>query len=330
MTKASPKTIGAFVVGGVALLLAGIVTFGSFKFFEKRLPVVMYFEGDLSGLDVGAPLVFRGVRIGTVTDVTMYYNTTTQAFRIPVHAEIEADRFVIEGQLQGGRNIPQLIENGLRAQLATQSMLTGKMLISLDMEPGTPVRLVRGDAAAIEIPTIPSAMEQLQAGVEGLLKKLQEMPLAELTQDLRSLVRDTDDAVRRLDVKNFADAGAQAAQAMQEVRELIANVGRRIDTLAPIGEATLKDADKALVELHSRLAEARGLIANMQRAAESADRLMTTANGVIEPGSATYRELISTLREFSNMARSIRGLADDLERNPDSILFGKASAGRPK
>src|SRR4051812_1530803 len=105
MRKANPKTIGAFVVGGLALLVTGLATFGSFKFFAERLPLVMYFEGNLSGLDVGAPLVFRGVRIGTVTDVKMIFNPASRALRIPVYAEIEPERFVIEGKGRAGGNL---------------------------------------------------------------------------------------------------------------------------------------------------------------------------------------------------------------------------------
>jgi len=328
--KANPKAIGAFVVGGVALLLAGIVTFGSFKFFEQRLPIVMYFEGNMTGLDVGAPVVFRGVRIGTVTDVTLHFNSNTRRTVIPVHAEIEPDRFSVEGELKGGGNIAPLVRDGLRAQLAAQSMLTGKLLVQLDLQPEYPANFVGDGKGAPEIPTVPSAMEQLQEGVEGVLKKIQDMPLAELTKDLRSLVQDADAAVKSLDARSFADAGAQAADAIREVRGLIANVNQRVDMLAPASESAIKNTDQMMVELQKRLVEARPLLATLQRTADSADRLMTNANGVIDPSSPLYRELVATLREFGNTARSVRALADDLERNPDSLVFGKASSGRTR
>lgn len=327
MTKANPKLIGAFVVGGVALTLLGIATFGSFKFFEQRLPVVMYFEGNLTGLDIGAPLVFQGVRIGTVTDVRLEFNTETRQVVIPVIAEVEPDRFVLKGPEKEGRNVPLLIKEGLRAQLATQSLLTGKRLVSLDLRPDTPAELRAQDKSIVEIPTIPSAMEELQASLQSALNKLEELPLHELTEELRTLLRDTDAAVRNLDTKTVT---AETIKTLQDAQSLLENVQRRIDTLTPPTLSAVKNADRTLTDARKALADLRPLIASGQHAADSADRLLNTAQGVIQPGSPLHRELIAALRELTNAARSIRVLADNLERDPNSILFGKTSAGSAK
>jgi paraquat-inducible protein B len=66
-------------------------------------------------------------------------------------------------------------------------------------------------------------------------------------------------------------------------------------------------------------------MASIQRAADRADRLLADANGVIEPGSPTHRDLIAMMREIAGAARSMRNLTDELDRNPNSLLFGKAS-----
>jgi len=321
MNKASPKTIGAFVLGGLVLFLGGIVTLGSFTFFKKQLPVVMYFEGDMTGLDEGAPLVFRGVRIGTITGVSLVFDTKTLKTSIPVHAVVEPDRFVVEGAADpGGKNVPLLIKEGLRAQLAAQSLLTGKLLVRLDMFPDEPAEYHGPkDSKMAEIPTVPSAMAELQEGITGVMKKIEQMPLPEIAADLRKLVRDIDSAVLNVDTKSIGAVG-------QEAQQLLANLNGRVDTLAPTADSAMKNADQAIVELRKFLADTRPLVANAQRAAENASRLMTTANDAIDPNSPAYRELVATLREFSNSARSIRALTDDLERNPYSILFGKASA----
>ncbi len=322
MLKANPKVIGAFVVGGLVLLILGLVTFGSFQFFAQRLPVVMYFQGDLSGLDVGAPLVFRGVQIGTITDVQLHFNSETRQIAIPVFAEIEPERFVVEGPLKGGANLPALVKAGLRAQLATQSLLTGKLMVRIDFFPDTEPRLLGPAGKIPEVPTVPSAMAELQAGFQGLLNKLQEMPLSGLVDDLRKFINNADTAVQDLQTRTVREA---AVRALTDAEALMENVNRRVDTLAPASEATMKDTDQAVLEARRVLTEVRPLLAAMQRTAESADRLMNTANDVIQPGSPAYRELTATLKEFAAAARSIRGLADDLERNPDSILFGKAT-----
>ena len=328
--KANPKAIGAFVVGGIGLLILGLITFGSFTFFEKRLPIVMFFDGDLSGLDVGAPLVFRGVRIGTVTGVTLYFNSKTRSVQIPVSAEIEPERFVVEGGFGAGENVPRLIQDGLRAQLATQSILTGKLLVLVDMFPGTPIRLVGAGGKVAEIPTVPSAFAELKSSVEGVLNKVEAMPLADLIGDLRTLALTATAAIQKVDASKVGALSDAAADTLHDVQALIGNLSKRVDTLTPLTESTLKNTDQAVVEARRTLLEVRPLVASLQRTAEGAERLMLTANAVIEPGSPVYRDLVALLREFANTARSVRALADGLERNPDSIVFGKASAGRAK
>lgn len=328
MTKANPKLVGAFVVGGIALLIGGMLTFGSMQFLKPRVPVVMYFEEDLSGLDPGAPVTFRGVQIGTVTGVLIHFNPDAKSFRIPVYADIQPDRVEIEGVLPQklGRNLPAFVEQGLRAQLASQSILTGKRLIELAFHPGTPVRLAGVDRDHAEIPTIPSQMEALQAGIEGTLKKLEQTPLPELVEDLRATVRDIGAAIRQFDTARFAVLADEASETMRGGRALLDNVGQRVDAIAPAGEAAVKRADQLIEELNKAATRVGPVLISAQRAAERADRLLESANGVIEPGSPTHREMTAMLRDISAAARSMRALTDELDRNPNSLLFGKASA----
>jgi paraquat-inducible protein B len=280
MRKASPKAIGAFVVGGLALLIAGLVTFGSFKFFAERLPVVMYFEDNLSGLDIGAPVVFRGVRIGTVTDVKMIFNSDTRTLRIPVHAEIEPERFVLEGKAGRGNNLPQLIKDGLRGQLATQSVLTGKLLVQVDILPDTPVRLVGPPDDVPEVPTVHSTMAELQEGVQDVLKKIQTMPLAELMEDVRTLVRDTDGKVRQIDPQKMSVLADQANQTLVDAQTLIANLGLHVDDLVPGAQSVLKNADRTILEVQRAVGGARPRLARPHPPAHTPDRLNITAIGL--------------------------------------------------
>src|SRR5512147_2002724 len=95
--QANPKLIGGFVLGAIALLVAGLLVFGSGKFFTRRLPVAMYFEGSVSGLDVGAPISFRGVKVGEVTKVFLRYDPSANSLVIPVLAELTPERVTFAG-----------------------------------------------------------------------------------------------------------------------------------------------------------------------------------------------------------------------------------------
>src|SRR6266513_856271 len=95
--KASPAMIGAFVVGAVALALGGILLFGSGRLFKHASTFVMFFPGDVSGLNVGAPVKFKGVEIGSVSDVQLRFGNmervspdqVEKGIRIPVFVEID-------------------------------------------------------------------------------------------------------------------------------------------------------------------------------------------------------------------------------------------------
>lgn len=329
MTKASPRLVGAFVVGGIALLIGGIFAFGSLQFFKEHVDVVMRFEEDLSGLDPGAPVTFRGVQIGTVTDITLRYNTDSRTFQSPVRIRVEPDRFQTEGTLpRPTRNLAQFVDQGLRGRLASQSILTGKRLVELSFRPDTPIKLSGIKSNIPEIPTIPSQLEEFQIGVAGLLKKLEQAPLSELVNDLRTTVQAAGAVLRDVDGTRLGGVADDASAALRSGRAMLDNLNQRVDALAPVSQSAVQNADQLIQELQKAAVRVGPAIAGLQRAAERADRLLADANVVIEPGSQTHRELLAVLRDVSAAARSMRTLTDDLDRNPNSLLFGKTSATR--
>ena len=143
MSKQANKTvIGIFVVGAIALVVIAIVLLGSGKFFKQTLRAVCYFEGSVGGLNIGAPVVFRGVKIGSVTDVLLRADSTKLTFTIPVYIEIEPDKFTVVGARpkQLGQNLKTFIDRGLRATLEMQSIVTGQMQVGLDFYPDKPAK----------------------------------------------------------------------------------------------------------------------------------------------------------------------------------------------
>jgi paraquat-inducible protein B len=168
--KANPSAIGAFVIGGLTLAIGAIMLLGGGRFFQDTSTYVMYFEGSVSGLRIGAPVEFRGVKVGEVRDILGTVNEELE-IQIPVFVQFGGDR--LRPTVEGGRitdteqAIPILIQRGMRAQLELQSLVTGQFYIELDFHPDTPARFV-GDGVHREIPTIPSAMSQLASRIQGL------------------------------------------------------------------------------------------------------------------------------------------------------------------
>ena len=138
-TKTNPTVIGAFIVGAVGLMIAAVLVLSGGQWFTDKDRFVLYFEGSVNGLNVGAPVKFRGVEVGTVTGVRALYNPKDYTAWIQVVAEVEPGRFseVVDGVIAPASSstpddVKMLIEQGLRAQLEVQSMVTGLLFIELD------------------------------------------------------------------------------------------------------------------------------------------------------------------------------------------------------
>ena len=144
MKKANPKTVGGFVLGAVILAVIAVGVFGGGRFFEERKTYVAFFPGSLMGLRIGAPVEMRGIQIGTVTDVWVEVDPESLEFMIPVLMEIELSRIrgATTADDAGGRS-RELVEKGLRVQLAAQSLVTGQQSIQMDFHPDTPAKLVK-------------------------------------------------------------------------------------------------------------------------------------------------------------------------------------------
>ena len=325
------------MIVGIGLMIAAAVIFGSFNLFGKRIPFVVYFTGDLSGLDVGAAVNFRGVRIGEVTQLELHFDAQTKQFLIPVYAEIDPDNFIVTGaETVGtpGESIPILVKQGLRAQLSSQSFVTGKLLIELDFHPGTPATLIHQDDSVQEIPAIPSTLQQLQSSVEQLVKTIAAANLPEMIKDVRQLIASLDSQVQAL---NAPEISQETQQLLQQLTTLTENTNARINEMATDfqqtaasiqqtanqGTVAVDSANKMFTDISTAVESARPMIDALDNAAQRASTLLATANGTIEPGSPVYLELMKLMNEMTMMSQSIRNLADELERDPTSVLFGR-------
>jgi paraquat-inducible protein B len=334
--RSNPKLIGGFVIGAIALLIAGILAFGGGQYFSLKEKGVLYFEGSLAGLDVGSPVTFRGVKVGTVTGIVIQYDVTKQSLHIPVYIEIDPQKFEIVSGERSTKNIQELVARGLRGQLQTVSLVTGQESVNFDFQPDTPMRLVNVQTDVPQLPTVPSDIEQLKVTVSGVLAKISKLPLEQL-------------------IALLGDVLQNANQTLKGASDLVADVDAQVKPLsgnaikaATQASLTLLEAQKRLElregeptqNLNETLADARTLMAKLDantpqliRTAEQtlrmadvtlnqADAVLKAAQIVISPSSPVYFELVSTLREFKFAAAAVKVVAEYLQRNPNATLTG--------
>jgi len=347
--EASKTLIGTFVVGAVVLIASGIMIFGSGKLFKNTSYFSLFFKGSLQGLNVGNAVLFRGVKVGSVKSIAIEANAQDLSVSIPVIIEIDPDLIKMvheKRRLQFGRNLPKLIEQGLRAQLTMGSLLTGQLMIGLGFYPDTPVRLTGIDTGYPEIPTIPSPFERITDVVERLpleeminklmsafdavqsLLKSPDIPetlhiLKQTVEDAKRLVNNLDNRTQSLTVNLEEAIGAYKKLALDingEVKPLASRVNTAIDNTNQL----VQDVDRRAQDL------ARATEETLQKAQEAlvqGREALQVAREAVDKDSPLMYQLDRTLKEISTMARSIRSLTDYLERHPDALLYGK---GAPK
>ena len=335
--QASPAVIGGFVVGAVALVVAGVLIFGSGKFFADTVDMVMYFEGDLKGLPIGASVDFRGVHIGTVTDVGVFLDTQDLSARAPVVVEIDRDIFRLIGENRlpaKGQAIKALVEQkNLRAQLQSESLVTGQLFIQLAFYPNLPPAHVTIDPLTKlpEIPTIPTAMQEVQATVRKALAKFNEMPLEQIVSTLNQTLQGID---RVVNAPELMESVRALKTTLTDVQQLVHNLDKQMTPVMASATEALGSARGAMGDIGKLARNADGqlqpLTSSLQQtvgtartALEATQATLKNVDGIIAPNSPAGYELVQTLRELAEAARALRGLADYLERNPNSVFFGR-------
>ena len=320
MSKQVSKTaIGAFVIGAIALVVAAVVIAGSGKFFQRTFPCIFYFDGSVQGLSIGSPVKFKGVQIGEVTQIELHYDTKRQQIYIPVQAVLYPENIHLVHGEPDPNNLKRAVDAGLRAQLEMQSLITGQLMISLDFHPDDPADF-KGDGSIVEIPTIPTVIEQLAQVIKNIR-------FDEILENLSK----TADGIERLVNNPDLLAGIQSFKsAVQEIRVLAENVNRQVEPLSGSIVTAVDEygllAQNINTELDNISEVLQKTLAAAQATAEQMEKTLTNSADITSEGSPLMHELLRSLRELSEAARALRSLADSLERQPESVIFGKGDS----
>jgi paraquat-inducible protein B len=267
--------------------------------YTSKARFVLYFGESVRGLAVGAPVEFKGIKIGAVTGIRLEYEPKSGTFRIPVVIEIEPERVLEKAPARGEglRASPQatfqaLVKRGLRARLQTGSLLTGQLFVELDMHPKSKIRLAQVPGPYPELPTIPGSIGQMTVSLENILAKLDRIDLEAIGTDLQG---------------TFAGTSKLANQ--PELQRSVADLSASLASLRSI--------------LHKVDQRAEPIAANLDKALVSARETLALLDGVLAPDSPLHERSLRLAEELGEAARSIRALVDMLQRDPQSALFGR-------
>ncbi|ORJ60623.1 MlaD family protein [Geothermobacter hydrogeniphilus] len=334
MKRADPKLIGAFVLGAIVLAVVGLVFFGKGGLFTQRQRYVLYFDRSVKGLSVGAPVNFRGVRIGSVADISVHVQPADFTFKIPVVIEVDSNR--IEAIDSNGEVAPQglsrfggedtlsrLIAKGLRGQLQLQSLITGQLFVQLDMYPQTKVVLSHYRNLYPEIPTIPSGLEELSRTFENL-------PIQEIADKLTSTLDGLQELVHNPDL---ADSLFKLNHGLDELRELVARgnagFGPALQDFRSASTAVRHSADSVAKQVAGMAERSQQTLGKLDGTLDRATSTLSEAQAMLKKNSALGAELRRTLVELRRAARALRILSETLEEHPDMLLRGRGLEEKP-
>lgn len=355
MSKPVSKTmIGLFVVGAITLIVVAIGVLGSGKLFKKSVPYVMVFEGSVKGLNVGAPVVFRGVKIGSVSSIRMRADYGAKTFTVLVYTNLDPsqievinlgadEKVTLEDRYA---NMRALIARGLRAQLEMQSIVTGQLQIGLEFAPEKPLVYAGIDETVQEIPTIPTPLQELTKKLEslpideifnkvnlamdGIAKLVQSPELKESVANLNTTLKDVQSLLRNVDAQ-VKPLSAGLSETIRDTQKLVRNADTQVSSLGTNLNEAIADGRKLIKNVDGSVdsvkVSAVEMINSTAAAIKKAEKVLEELQSTAKTDSVLMYRLTESLREVEKSARSLRTLTDYLERHPEALLGGKGESG---
>ena len=311
--KASPRLVGVFVVAAIMLASTAVVLFGSGRLFKDTHEFIVFFRGSVSGLNAGAPVKFKGVEVGAVKTVRLSLGDPDlqgDEFRMPVIIELDQRKLIRRGaeiDLSDPETYRGWLENGMRAKLTTESFVTGRKYVELDLLPDTPVDMVNDSTVPYpEIPVVAGGLDEIGLEAGEILAKIARLDFDTLLTAVTAAFVSIDRLVGSQDMREAKGALPGAIAAIEETLEDIGHLAENMDA--------------ALADLRASVGnQAKEARATLQEAQETLSALRT----VLEPGSPIPTRLEQALIELAAAGRAMRELAEYLQRDPSSILRGK-------
>ncbi len=331
--KASTTMIGLFTLLGLLLGAVAVVLFGAGKYFEKTHKIQLYFEKSVNGLEVGSDVRFGGVRIGSVSAITVIIDTKGNRKIIPVVVELsEKGLRSVEGtgedliDFSTPEGVRSAVGKGLRAGMKQQSLVTGKLYIEFDIKPNIKGFAYDepGEPDFPIVPTIPTEMDELISGITDGLKKINELDIAGLMEEMRDVLKGAKSQIADLDLKEINEnltaitADVRGLTSDGRLKSSLANLDEALKEINALSAKANENIDPLLADIRDVTEKTRASLLLIEKSADSLSK-------VTDPRSPMLLEFQDLLHETENASRTLRDLTDDLKRNPASLLRNKES-----
>jgi paraquat-inducible protein B len=320
-----PSLVGGFVLSGLVLAVAAILLFGGLDLFTPTQQAIVIFPGSISGLEVGAPVTFRGVQVGSVQSISVRLakdriDADDLSPRVLVTLQLKRDSLRMAGgsQVNDPLLLDRLLRAGLAAELDTSSLVTGQIRVELDLRPDLRTTSIQTVLGMPEIPTVASAFESIKSQIEGL----QVRQLVDIAQRTLESIRHLSD---QLDgrVGPLLDSVQKTSDGAHDTLRIATEAIQHVDTAST---RTLGDFDRLAVEgqrqLTDRGADLARVLADADRTVHGVTTLTTSLNDMLSPRSDTRGNLDAAVRDLAATSGSLREFSREIDRDPSLLLKG--------
>lgn len=309
-----PRLVGLFVITALILLIGGLMAISSGGFFTPWRTWVVFLPS-ATGLKEGTPVTMRGVQIGQVKDVELFF--TGKGHEVGIMVVIQVRRGSIKtldgvarvATLSDAEVVRQQAAEGLRAEVKSSSPIAGQKSIELDFHPERPPRFAGIETPYPEVPTAPTGMERLNDRIEETLQKISDIPIEEVVTQLRETLRSTQ---ALLDSGDLRGAVANMRVAMAAANQTLKRA-----------ETTMGGVDELVSDARTTLTTANDTVKSLGTTVDGMNRTLATVDRNVERTAQTQFEAAQTLDEMRELMKSLRFLVDTLQQHPESLLQGK-------
>jgi paraquat-inducible protein B len=292
---------------------------------------VLYFDETLRGLNVGAPVMFLGLPVGEVTAVGLEYDSKSKSARPRVDIVVYPKRTLAHAKNSLGLEarehskaeryafVQKAVDGGLRAQLRSGNLLTGQRYVAFENFPNTPKVKIDWTKSPVELPVIPSGLQDIEIKIHSILTKIERMPLDEIGTDFKKLLATIDVLLKRIDGETLPEVKTT----LEDLKRILTKTERMpLDEIGTDFKKLLATIDVLLKRIDEEtLSEVKTTLEDLKRVLKSTD-----AN-LVGKDAPTQQEMRETLQEVRKAAQAINGLVDYLDRNPDALIRGKKQEG---
>jgi paraquat-inducible protein B len=272
--------------------------------YLHQVAAVAYFQSSVAGVGRGTPVTIFGIQVGDVTDVNFILDPATGLAKVRVRMELQPDRVIhtadFSGNLKPQDVLQRMVDRGMRVALETSSFITGQKDLALDFEPGAGHVPVKYEGDAILLPTEEGGGSDILTAASQITAKLSAIPFAAIGQNLNKLLVTSNETLGGDQVKN---ALTSLSATLESVQRLVASTDRG---------------------LQPTLHELPALTANLQATLRGANLAVTQLNRGYGNNSDFQRGLGQLMDQAGGALRSVKDLADFLDRHPESLLLGRS------